>query len=118
MQRRLDRRITIQRKTVNPSDSGEPVEIWSSLSDGRWATVSPLRGDERFNDAQYVAREQVELEIRWSQSVADLSPQDRIIFPAIDQPAIPDTRVYDILAVHEIGRREGLRIIAVRRADL
>jgi hypothetical protein len=38
--------------------------------------------------------------------------------PASSPPApIPDTSIYDVAAVHEIGRREGLRIIAIRRTD-
>jgi hypothetical protein len=40
--------------------------------------------------------------------VADLSPKDRLTF---------DGRVFNIIGVKEIGRREGLEISASARAD-
>ena len=60
------------------------------------------------NDPQLVAKQQSEFQVRWSPDIADLSPLDRITYGG---------SVYDIAAVHEIGRREGLRVIAVRRTD-
>ena len=115
---RLDRKITIQRKTGDVSPSGEPVEAWGALVT-RWASMAPVRGDERFSSPQVVANEQIEWRLRWDLALADLSPQDRIVYPAIDPAAEPVTRsVYEILAVHEIGRREGLQIITTRRPDV
>lgn len=120
---RLDRRITIQRKTVTMSSSGEPVETWTAVGAmRRAASKTPVRGDERFSTPQLVAREQVEFGVRYSADVAALTPQDRIIEPALEEasPANePRSRdIYDVLGVHEIGRREGLRIITARRADV
>lgn len=115
----LDRRITIQRKTVTQSPSGAPRETWSNLAQRRPASRKPVRGDERFNTPQLVAREQIEFRIRYSADVANLTPKDRIIEPALSGNETPETRaIYDILAVHEIGRREGLQIITARRADV
>jgi SPP1 family predicted phage head-tail adaptor len=119
---RLDRRIDIERKTVTHSPSGQPVETWSLVS-RRSASVTPLSGDERFSAPQYVAREQVQFEIRWSADVATVQPKDRIVYPAIDtslSPApVPAERdIYDIFYIAEVGRRRGLRIVAVRRADV
>jgi len=118
---RLDRKVTIQRKTVNLSDAGDPVETWADLVTNRWAAVLPLGGDERFAVPQLGAKQQVEFQVRWSANLAGLTPQDRIIYPvradASPQPALADTSIFDIAAVHEIGRREGLRIIAIRRTD-
>lgn len=119
---RLDRLITIQRKTSTASSSGEPQESWSDIVTRRPASLAPVRADERFAGPQIGATEQVEFRIRYSQDVADLSPLDRIIYPALsaDSPDESSTgnRRYDILAVHEIGRREGLQIIAFRRPDV
>jgi SPP1 family predicted phage head-tail adaptor len=120
---RLDRRIDIERKTVTHSPSGQPIETWSPLVSGRSASVAPLSGDERFSAPQYVAREQVQFEIRWSQDVASVQSKDRIVYPAIDggvSPApVPAERdIYDIIYVAEIGWRRGLRIVAARRADV
>jgi len=115
----LDRKITIERKSATPSSSGEPVETWGVLVQRLSASVSPTRGDERFVPPQYVGKETTEFRIRWHQAIADLSPLDRIVYPAIavsDQPA-PNT-VYDVVAVHELGRRETLLVIGFRRADI
>lgn len=117
---RLDRLITIQRKSISYSASGEPQESWAALSSQRPASIAPVRGEERFSGEQWVAKEQVEFRTHWSAVIADLSPLDRIIYPAqaADSPDAPIERnIYDVLAVHEIGRREGLQIIAARRAD-
>lgn len=118
---RLDRRITIQRYTTTYSPSGERIETWSDLVSRRWAEVRPVKGDERFDTPQLAAREQVEFRVRWGAAIADLNPRDRIVHPAVESgspaDAVDESRLYDILAVHELGRRDGLRIIAARRVD-
>jgi SPP1 family predicted phage head-tail adaptor len=117
---RLDRRIDIQRKTATQDEFGQEVEAWGDLTaEPEWASVSALRGEERFTADQFVAREQVEFRVRWSQALADVNPLDRILYPpASASPADPDpSTVYDIMAVHELGRRQGLRILAARRAE-
>lgn len=120
---RLDRLVTIQRKTSTISHSGAVQESWATHGALRRAAyMAPVRGDERFSNPQVNALEQTEFRIRYSADVVDLSPQDRIIYPALDEASplnSPTTRhVYDVLAVHEIGRREGLQIITQRRADV
>lgn len=116
---RLDRRIVIQRKTQTLDAYGSPVETWTELST-RWAALTPVNGDERFSTPEINASQQVEFLVRWSSSIADLTPQDRILYPVPsgDSPEIPDASVYDLVAVHEVGRREALRIIATRQPDL
>lgn len=118
---RLDRLITIQRKSLTSSDSGEPVETWTTIIERRAAGYRPLKGDERFTGEQVIGTEQVEFRIRYSSNVADLSQRDRVVYPALADESpedVPDERnVFDIVAVHEIGRREGLLIMTQRRAD-
>jgi head-tail adaptor len=118
--RRFDRIITIQRKTSTASESGEPIDVWSALVLRRPATMSAVRGDERFSSPQINATDQVEFRIRHSDDVADLSPLDRIIYPALSSGGdnVQTRWIYDIVSVPEIGRREGLRIIANRRPDV
>lgn len=111
---KLDRRITLQRKASTQSDSGQPQDTWNTLAGPRWAAVAPVRGDERFTAPQYAAKQQTEFRIRWSQDVAGLTPLDRIIYP---HGSTNQADIYDVLAVHEIGRHEGLKIITFRRAD-
>jgi SPP1 family predicted phage head-tail adaptor len=111
---KLDRRITIQRKTVTLSDSGQPVESWATLATV-WAAIMPVRGAESLSAPQISATQLNEFHIRWFSAVADVHPQDRIIYPVGSSAA---TAVYDIREVHEIGRRDGLKLIAERRPDL
>jgi head-tail adaptor len=116
----LDRLITIQRKTTSFSTSGAPNETWAALKHRCAAGYRPLRGEERFSTAQDVASEQVEFLVRHAPGLADLSPLDRILYeaPAEQNVQAPDLRtVWDILAVHELGRGKGLRVVAERRAD-
>lgn len=84
--------------------------------------MRPVRGEERFSGEQIVGNEQIEFWVRYSSEVANLSPLDRVIHPALSENSPEDEpgtrRIYNILAVHEIGRREGLQIITERRADV
>jgi hypothetical protein len=118
----LDRLVTIQRKTESITDEGGVTENWSTLLLRRPASYRALRGDEVLGGDQRVGREQVEFRFWWSADIAGLSVNDRLIYPALqaDSPA-PDAesgRLFDILAVHEVGRREGVLVTAARRADV
>ena len=117
---RLDRMITIQRKTETKSDSGEPVESWTNVVLRRPATVVAVRGGEDFNNPAYAAKEMKQFWIRRSADVDDVSPLDRIIYPALSAASPTDDphvrNIYNILAVHEAGR-DGFKIVAERRPD-
>jgi head-tail adaptor len=119
---RLDRFITIQRDSNSVSASGAPSKTWTTIVSRRPASMTPVKGEERFNQPQINAQEQIEFRIHYSSDVADLSPLDRIIHPALgtDSPSDDplERHIHDILAVHEIGRREGLKIITQRRPDV
>jgi SPP1 family predicted phage head-tail adaptor len=111
---RLDRRIILQRRSSDLSASGDPVGTWSTIAT-RWASVVPVRGTEQFAIPQITSKEIVEIGIRYSAATADLHPGDRVVFPSSADPAATPIVVYDILAVHELGRREGQKIIAERQ---
>ena len=120
----LDRRITIQRKTLTASGSGEPIETWATIAGCERRAASaplPVRAGENLALPGIIATDQVTFKIRYSSEVATLNAKDRIIYPALDDgspPAMPaDAHIYDIIAVNELGRREGLSIIAQRRPD-
>lgn len=115
---RLDRRILIQRHGVTYSDSGEPIETWTDLTEEQPASINPVRGEERFAGEQWQAKEQVEFRVHWFEAIAQLSPLDRIIYPAASGDSPDERQIYDVMAVHEIGRREGMRIMAARRSDV
>jgi head-tail adaptor len=122
---KLDRKITIRRKSVTYSNSGEPVEAWANLALRRSASMWPFKATEAFAEPETTAYEQIEFRIRYSSDVAALSPQDQVVYPALteeqaadDEYAIPERSIHDILGVLEVGRREGLRLITRRRPDV
>lgn len=104
---RLDRKVVLERATIVQSDSGQPIETWDELA-RLWADLRPLRGWEKAASPGHAAHEEVAFEMRWGNGWADLNPKDRIVCAGV---------TYDILAVHEIGRREGLKVVAKRKAD-
>lgn len=112
---KLDRKISIERKTATRDTYGQPIEAWSRIGLTRWAARFPVSGTERFNSDQVIAREQDEFQVRWTADLADVSSLDRIVYPVTVSPT--DDEIFDILAVHEIGWREGLRIITARRSE-
>ena len=112
----LDRRISIERNTPVRDTHGEPIGVWARIGKVRWARYRPITGDERFGGDQFIASEQVEFTVRWANDLADLNPKDRVVYPAVTGTPEAQT-IYDIMAVHEMGRREGLRIMTARRAE-
>ncbi len=67
---RLDRRITLQRKTVVENSYGEPIETWVDLATV-WAEYLPTGGVERYAATQMVAEADTRWRIRYR---ADLAP--------------------------------------------
>ena len=112
----IDRIVTVQRRTITESNSGEPVETWADLVE-RWASIKPLTGTERLAGENLVAKEQVEFRLRWETAIADLSPDDRIVYPrSTDSPpsAPTDKDIYNIVQASEVGRREAMLVLAYR----
>lgn len=119
---KLDRKITILRKTETISTSGSPVEVWSPIVRRRSASMWPLKSSERFGSVETISTDQMDIRIRYSADVADLTSLDRIIHPALttdeDPEDAPARTVHEIIAVQEIGRREGIKLITERRPDI
>lgn len=125
MQRRYDRYITIQRKSVTQSSSGEETATWADIAYRCPAFVAPTRGDERKTTSQDVAQQEVTFTIRFHaipSASRPLGPEDRIIYPADGISAnaqSPATNLlYDIVSPDEVGRQVDLSIKCVRRADV
>lgn len=104
---KLDRRITLQRATVTRDEYNEPVEAWGDIATV-WASYEPIRDGERFRAGERAAELSARFQIRYSSTVADLGPEDRLTF---------EGKVYEIVHVKEIGRREGLEITTTARGD-
>lgn len=103
----LDRRITLERATVTFDDLGGAVETWSTLATV-WAQVLPISDGERWRAAEVGAEVTTRFRIRWSTTVADVGPKDRIAYAG---------RVFNIAGVKELGRREGIEITATARGE-
>ena len=95
----LDRQITIEALATVQDGFGDPVESWTALATV-WAQMLPLRGTERFQAQQFDAELTTRFRIRYRDDVSELM---RIVF---------DGDSYEIEAVIEVGRREGLELRA------
>ena len=104
---KLDRKITLQRATTTTNEYGEEVQTWGTLATV-WASKKDVSDGERIAAAAASAEIGTRFQIRWDSSWSDLSPLDRVVY---------DGRTYNISAVKEIGRREGLEISAAARAE-
>lgn len=105
---KLDRRIELQRFTATTDpDSGEQVKAWGTLTLAS-ASKADVSDRERVASAEVAAQIGTRFQIRWTSTVADLNPKDRLTF---------EGRTYQIVAVKEIGRRVGLEISAIARSD-
>jgi SPP1 family predicted phage head-tail adaptor len=101
---RLDRRITLQSLSVTRDEWNHPTEAWTDLAT-IWATKTPRRALEPTEEKQVVALNVVDWYIRHRTDVtADMRLKDA------------DDNVFDIVAVQEVGRKEGLKITTERRA--
>lgn len=96
----LDRRITIQGKTITQDDFGAEVETWGDVATV-WAQEVELRGMERYSMRQIVGHALRTFRIRWSPTVAVITTEHRIEYAG---------RLFDITDVREVGRQEGIEI--------
>jgi SPP1 family predicted phage head-tail adaptor len=102
----LDRRIRIERDGPATHNGLQNVPGAPSVLATVWAQYKPARGAERFELATREAEIPVAFVIRWSRTVADVGPADRVRYPATD-----DGQLFDIIAApREIGRRDGLEL--------
>ncbi len=103
----LDRRVTLQKYALTRNADNEPLETWADIRTV-WASWRRASARETLAGAQVSASATDIFEIRWASDLAELDAKDRVVYQG---------RAYDVVAVAEIGRREGLRIDAVRPAD-
>lgn len=105
---KLDRQITLLARVLTKNGFNEEVETWPGPGLTVWASYEPVKDAERLRAAEVAASITARFQIRWSPDVAGLSEVDRLSF---------DSRSFDIVAVKEINRREGLEISATARAE-
>ncbi|MBP7704197.1 MAG: phage head closure protein [Caulobacter sp.] len=97
---RLDRRVRLERYSETVDDYGEPVKTWAELATVA-ASFEPLTDGERVRSQQVGGSASARFQIRWSSTVADLNPADRLQF---------DGDTWSIHHVKPINRRDGLEI--------
>jgi len=95
---RMDRVVTLRQATVAQDDYGQPIETWTDLAEV-WASRVELKGAERWAAKQVLSEISAKYWIRWRDDVTD---RLRLV---------DDSTEYNIQAVSEIGRREGLELI-------
>jgi SPP1 family predicted phage head-tail adaptor len=98
----MDRRITIKSKISTQNSYGEPIDTWIDIATV-WAERRELRGDERWEAQRVNPTVECKYYI-WHRE--GLTVKNRIVDGGRD---------FDILAVLEIGRREGLELIVSAR---
>lgn len=98
----LDRRIQIVRDAPPTHDGLQNVPGAPFVLATVWAQYKPARGAERFELATLEGEIPVAFIIRWSRTVADVGPADRVRY---------GDQLFDIIAApREIGRRDGLEL--------
>lgn len=109
----LDRRVRFDRapKPWPLDDAGQPVPQWARVYEC-WAERRPLQGRELYAAQQLAARADVEFRIRYPPEVTITPDESLRLVDLFDRE-----RPYDITYVAEIGRREGLSVIAAARAE-
>lgn len=103
---RMDRRVVLQRQIEPQNEYGEVEPIWTDQM-SVWAQVQPIRGSERFQAEGLQTEATTEFLLRYSPTVAAMTPKNwRIVYKE---------QHYDIEEVQELGRHDGVKILAVIR---
>ena len=101
---RMDKRIIIQQVTETQDGYGDPADSWAAFKTV-WAEVIFKPGREYFNGATDIATAPAIFRIRY---LSGVTRKMRISY---------DSETYDILSITEIGRKEGLEIVASALVD-
>ena len=108
----MDRRIRIERAQRGArTASGQPTKTWL-LQAEVWAEATPDRGQEAFRSNQFAAKAEIRFRIRFPANV------DPLPSPSEDCRIVFEGKVFDIVGVTELGRREGLELWATTRAEV
>lgn len=103
----LDRRIELHRVSVSTNAFNEPVETFTLVAT-LWASKVDVSDGERWRAQQVAAINMARFQTRWDAVTSTINPKDRIKF---------EGEFWEILAVKELGRRQGIEITAVTRTD-
>lgn len=101
---KLDRRITIKRPgaAVDDGFGTQPGPLADYAV--RWASWQPARGREIFENLGREAKSGGTFWIRYDSLTAAIAETDQVQF---------EGRLWDIVAIQEVGRREGVELVVV-----
>ena len=105
----MDRRIVIERATLTTNTYGERAESWGTYATV-WAEISYKfgSGTESIQSDQILTKQPVSFIIRYSATTSGITPTDRVSYGG---------DLYQIEALQEIGRAEGLRVVTTLRGE-
>ena len=99
---KLDRKITIQFRSLAQDAYGESLKAFTS-SASVWAMIETKpRGKEKVSNGLETSQQLVNFLIRYSSDVDDVTSGDRVLY---------NSQLYDIESVQEVGRNLSLRLI-------
>lgn len=98
----LNRRISILREGPGTDNGIELIPGALGVVATRWASWKPANGSEVFENQGREAKSGGTFWLRSDNVTRQITPLDKIDF---------DGRVYDVVAVQELGRREGVELI-------
>lgn len=101
----MDRRIALQTSTVSVNSYGERTDSWATYATV-WAAIIYKGGSEKVSGDQVSSTNKVEFRIRYGSNVSSCTASDRVLY---------NSQYYQVLAVEEIGRSEGLTLICELR---
>lgn len=101
---RLDRRVAVQQRDAGQDAAGQPLQTWSTVLTC-WAAIEPLSTREFFGSQAMQSDVTHRITVRHHQVFADprAAAALRIVYQG---------RIFNLQVPHEIGRREGFRILA------
>lgn len=105
----LDRKVSLQRYVeIGRTGDNSPIMDWAPVCPDVWASRTDLDVAEGVKASEVAAELRTVFEIYWTSTVAGINPTWRLVC---------EGREYQILGAQEIGRKEGLRITTVARAE-
>jgi len=100
----MNRRVIIERATETTDAEGGIAQTWATVATV-WATIQPLRGDERTSADVVAAETTHKMFMRYSSSLSALTPKDRIKY---------GSRVFDIQAALNAGEKNRMLELRVK----
>lgn len=99
----MDRRIVVEKPTITQDALGGRVEAWQEVCQ-TWAEIVPQSVRARYDGAVESSERKVIFRVRY---ISDIKETQRVRY---------EDKTYQIIGLQELGRREGLEILAVSAA--